>query len=209
MVRLTGPGLAQKASGSIAGSVIFSSAKGRPYLKLHRNPKQPRSYAQVAIRAMMAFLSSQWAALSAAEKSTWQELADQRNIPPINAYQAHNLDRWRRYLGPTQAYPATEIGTDASLYYITTTGKPLSVEVEYKIGTLNQTWAMLISHSATAPPVPNWDNLRHAHANPAPAIYKFTLRPFTPGMHWFAFQQTLTTGKIDPSIQWRSACVTD
>ena len=39
MVRLKGPGLASKASGSIANTLIFSNWKGKPYLKKH--PRLP------------------------------------------------------------------------------------------------------------------------------------------------------------------------
>ena len=57
MVKLTGPAIAQGAAGQLAGELIFSDWKGRAYLKKHRKPKQPRTPPQLAMCAMLRFLS--------------------------------------------------------------------------------------------------------------------------------------------------------
>lgn len=105
MVKLTGPGLATKATGGLADALIFSSSKGRAYLKTKRKPKQPRTGAQIGMRAMMKFLAPAWSLTPGRDPTTWSDLATEAAISPFNAYLGYNLERWRNADPPTINYP--------------------------------------------------------------------------------------------------------
>ena len=77
MVKLQAPCLSLEASGSLAGALVFSKWKGRPYCRSLVTPANPRSGGQVGMRAMFKFLSQKWDAIAAGPKATWEDRADQ------------------------------------------------------------------------------------------------------------------------------------
>lgn len=108
MVKLTGPGNSHYASGKLAASLIFSKSAKGAYLKAFAKPKQPRTDAQIAPRAMTKFLSQVWSTLTDAQKATWQHSADVLNLAPYHAFLKENQLRWRTFRTPTQEFPAAE-----------------------------------------------------------------------------------------------------
>jgi Family of unknown function (DUF6266) len=106
MAKVTGPLMSLDASGSIASTITFSKWKGRPYVRNLVKPSNPRTNAQTAQRAMFAFLSQQWAAITDPDKATWQAMADALKASPFNGYQKYNMDRWTQLEYPTMALPA-------------------------------------------------------------------------------------------------------
>lgn len=93
-MKVTGPGFSFDASGSIGGTLVYSKWKGRNYVRTLVTPSNPRSTGQTAQRAMLAFLSQTWAALTTGQQATWNEEADALTISPFNAYVRSNLRRW-------------------------------------------------------------------------------------------------------------------
>lgn len=158
MVKLKGPGLAAGAAGQLGGQLIFSNWKATAYLKKHRRPKQPRTAKQISMRAVLAFLSSEWSGLSDADKATWLDLAAARNIPPSNAYLAYNLERWRRFKFPSTAHPATE--TDGSTYLtdLYATGGVRHARVGLTITNPRDGWGLFLHRNLGGQFDPTWDN---------------------------------------------------
>lgn len=109
MVKLKGPGMARDASGSLAETVIFSNWKGKSYLKLHQKPKQPRTQKQLAMRAIVNFITKIWKSLPAADPTSWTPLAAELNVSNINACLAYNLERWRGFHYPATLFPGNEV----------------------------------------------------------------------------------------------------
>lgn len=109
MVKVTAPALSLDASGSVAGTMVFSKWKGRNYVRSLVKPKNPRSGAQTGVRAMFAFLSQIWAGILAAHQNTWQDRADAGTFSLFNAFMQGNALRWRNYLTPSKATPAAEL----------------------------------------------------------------------------------------------------
>lgn len=114
MVKVNGPMMSMSASGTLNKTVTFSIWKGRPYARTHVIPSNPKSDAQTGRRAMMRFLSQNWAALTTAEKATWETLADQLVALPFNAYVSFNMKLWHNFKPPTQETPPglTNAGSD-------------------------------------------------------------------------------------------------
>ncbi|KKL03779.1 hypothetical protein LCGC14_2622690, partial [marine sediment metagenome] len=95
MVKVNAPAMSLDASGSLAGALTFSKWKGRNYVRQLVRPSNPRSGGQVGVRAMFKFLSQIWAGLAPADKTSWEDRADDKVISPFNAFMGYNQFRWR------------------------------------------------------------------------------------------------------------------
>src|SRR5438093_1232926 len=121
MAVVSGPLLSLGASGQLGGAIVFSSWKGRPVVRQLVTPSNPQSAKQVARRAMMAFLTKNWAALAGANKASWNTLAKATNISPFNAYVAHDQQLWTQFSPPTSYYQHAA-GVAATTAVVTATG---------------------------------------------------------------------------------------
>lgn len=197
------------AGGTLADQLIFSNWKGRAYVKRHRAPKQPRSPGQVAMRAMMSFLSAEWIKLIPENKADWQPLADQTAISPFNAFLGHNLQRWARFAGPSKIYPVPEYNTSATTTPLVLYGLRHAIRVTYTVTAVEKGWANNIHHvPGTGQPI-HYDDLLHAEPCPGPADKDFIIRGLTPGLHWLAKNCFTTRGYRRPELDYGFATVTD
>jgi hypothetical protein len=101
-MKTVGPMFSLGASGTIGGVITMATWKGRPYARIRVTPSNPRSAGQTASRAMMAFLSQQWAALDSGAKASWAELGQQGSYSPFNAFVKANMNYWAQYQMPGQ-----------------------------------------------------------------------------------------------------------
>lgn len=209
MVKLTGPGLARAAGGSVAGQLTFSNWKGKPYLKKLTKPKQPRTQGQVAMRAILAFLSPEWSIISAAARATWMDLAHLDQISPFNAYLKENLKRWRSFLRPSWYYPATEDGPIGTIPTTTATGAVRTIHCTADVSYLGECWAYSIYHAEHGTDWPRWHKLRHIMPIHTTGLHECTLTGFPPGTHWLAFNRSNRRGNRAGAIIFRCAIVTD
>ena len=106
MARVSGPLFSFDASGTVAGAVVFSKWRGRPYVRRHAIPSNPMAPKQVAVRTMFAFLSREWQGLDPATvQDTWTDPATAKNFSKFNAYVAANMTSWKHGEYPSQVYP--------------------------------------------------------------------------------------------------------
>lgn len=110
MVLVTGPLGGFAASGSLAGSLVFSSWKGRAYVRRLVTPSNPKSGLQVGVRSMFKFLAQNWAGLDTIDQDTWDARAAATVISPFNAFMSLNQTRWRNFQMPGQVDPITNTG---------------------------------------------------------------------------------------------------
>lgn len=209
MVKLTGPALAHQAAGQLARELTFSTNKGRAYLKRHRTPRQPRTKAQSAPRAMLSFLSAAWKEIPNDRQNTWLELAAPREITPHNAYLAYNLDRWRNFKAPSQSYPATETHQYSSWQDHVVTGMPLAVRHLITYDYQYDGWGFVIHHLDSAADGRRCGNLCHAIRTPTPGDYNYVLRGLQPGLHYFMTVPFSIDGKMMVYDWLRTATVTN
>lgn len=123
MVRCKGPVASIAASGSIGRALIFSENKGRRYLKKLTKPKQPRTDAQLAQRAISKWISSRWSTLSASVMAAWAAYGETVHLPAYQAFLKLNLTRWATYKAPSLAYPPTEAAPVAVFPSLTPTAR--------------------------------------------------------------------------------------
>lgn len=118
MVRVKAPLMSLDASGTVGKSIVFSSWKGRSYVRRHAIPSNPKSGLQVGIRSVFGFLTQHFAYLTPAELAIWKAQAEAKNLTPLNALIADGVERARRNLGwrsdpsdedPVEVNPPTDL----------------------------------------------------------------------------------------------------
>jgi len=103
MASVKAPFFGLDASGTIAGSIVMSKWKGRNYVRRHAIPSNPNSEAQIGVRALMRFISQDYANLSQPEIDEWLALATGDQITPMNAQVRDAMNRakigegWRKF----------------------------------------------------------------------------------------------------------------
>lgn len=108
MAHLKGPLLSEEAHGTLSKLLTYQKNNKRNALKRWNKPRDPKSNAQLSIRAMNGYLSSEWSNLSAAYQATWEPLAQRPKYAPYHAYLKFNMQRWRHFLPPALQYPPTD-----------------------------------------------------------------------------------------------------
>lgn len=159
MVKVTGPLNSEGASGSIGKALTISSYKGKAYIRRHVTPKNPNSPAQLAMRAMLSFLASQWATLTPADQATWTTLAEQTGIEPFNAYVAHNQARWHRLKTPTKTYPDTPSPPTPNAPVVTAAGDVHHASLDIVPGLHPPDWGYTIHRQKGGAFLLQWSNL--------------------------------------------------
>lgn len=208
MVKLQGPAMSQGAAGKLGGSLVFANSPRGPYAKKLTAPKQPRSIAQISIRAMVKFLSQNWALISSADQTTWDAIAQKTSIASYHAYLGHNAKRWRNQRSPTEIYPAAELAAISTDYTLTAFAGVRRARIRMRnTGTPTNIWIHLLFHSLTAGATTDWQNLIHVQLletssvnvifNHTPIIaarhYYTTVVAVQDGRSNFAFTQTSNT----------------
>lgn len=93
MALVNGPLFSLSASGQLGEALVYSSWKGIAYVRTYVVPANPRSLAQRVTRAVMKFISEQWASIDAADQASWATLAAQGGYSEFNAYGSNNVGR--------------------------------------------------------------------------------------------------------------------
>jgi hypothetical protein len=158
MARTTGPLMSFDASGSLAGTLVFSKWKGRPYVRQLVTPANPNSETQVSVRAMMRFLSQTWAAIVSMNQATWEPQAQAGSFSPFNAYTKTNLIGWKENKAPSEMYPATRAGTLATTPAIAATGFTRYASIQYTQGGITVNWGLILCRSLTMGFTPSFAN---------------------------------------------------
>ena len=159
MVKLAGPMFSMDASGTIGNAVTFSKSKGRPYARTRVIPSNPKTGPQVGIRAMLKFLSQEWAGLSSVNKATWETRAKATNISEFNAFVSYNLTRWRSFTSPSKEDPAAEAGTTPAAPTTTISTGVRQLQLSIADGEDAPNWGWLVYRSTTSGFTPAYSNL--------------------------------------------------
>lgn len=95
MAVVTGPLLSIGASGSIAKTQVYSKWKGRPYVRQHVVPANPRSTDQTLTRSVFSFLNSVWKVSPAEFQEAWTAFASGKVLTNRNAFLQQNISLLR------------------------------------------------------------------------------------------------------------------
>lgn len=191
MVKLSAPCMSLGASGTLADAITFASWKGRAYARERVIPSNPQSALQVAMRAMLKFLSQAWTSVGSTPKGTWADRADAGRYSPFNAYVSANQRRHREFQPPSQTDPAPETGTLPVMTLDSAVGGVRSVDLTFTMTTVNDAWGIMIFRSPTGTyatslatliaviPAPGVGAYVYTDSVPAPGTYHYDARAFT------------------------------
>lgn len=159
MVKVIGPLGGFDASGSLAGSIVFSKWKGRNYVRRLVKPSNPKSPGQVGVRSMWKFLAQNWAGLTPASQATWNTAADRKVVSPFNAYMSLNQFNWRNFLAPSHEDPPTRAETEDVILTFTATAGVRQITIALAGTGINpDDWGYMIFRDLTTGFTPSVSN---------------------------------------------------
>ena len=185
MATVKGPLFSLGASGTLAGAIVFSTWKGRPYVREHVVPANPRSQAQLGVRQMLKFLSQYWDSLTPAEQADWEEPAAVTNISPFNAFVAYNQSAWAQFLSPSIAYPATRTDTAGTITFDSVGALVRSLLITVTVTVLADNWGVLIFRDLTTAFTPSRNNAVAAIPALSAATFTWLDVPLPAGVEQF------------------------
>lgn len=185
MATTKGPLFSLDATGTVGGAIVFSHWKGRNVVRRHAVPANPKSGGQLGVRAMMKFLSQQWAGLTAGEQTTWDDPAAAPNISPFNAYVSTSMKRWGVYDGPTQAYPAALGDTAGTLLNEAATAQSRAILLDIDVSVLADNWGIIIHRDPITAFTPSRQNAVEIIAGLSAASFTFLDFPLIVGVEQF------------------------
>ncbi len=211
MTKVFAPALSLDASGTIGDAITFSKWKGRHYIRQRVIPANPKSGLQVGFRSMFAFLAQNWAALTAPNKATWNDLADAAVISNFNAYMGANQDRWRRFNSPTVQTPATE--TDSVGTYTAgtpaATGGVASIVIAHTIDLLiNENWGLMIFKGTTGFSTALSNCVAVILSDTVDVAYSFLDSPLAAATYYYNCRLFTLDGVMGPELGEISAAAT-
>lgn len=185
MARVTGPLMSVSASGKFAGSMVFTTWKGRPVVRQLVTPANPKSAKQLGVRAMMSFLSQAWAGLAAGEKDDYNDGASSKSISPFNEFLSQNLAAWQNFVTPSKNWPAESASTGLTVTTQTLTGGVGFCTIEITPSGSTAIWGMLIFRSTAEITVPSWVNCIAAIAADGANAVQYVDSPLAAGTYHY------------------------
>lgn len=196
------------ASGTLGSTITFARKGGTPYVRQHVIPHNPRSAGQTGNRAMWRFLSQNWAAISQANKDTWQVLADSKSGQPFNAYMSKNQSDWRQFQTPEQTYPRSNSGTLGSIVSNTVTGGVGQVTGLVTYDTIDDNWGIAIFRSDTTSFSTGVDNCVKIILADQVGAFPWTDSPVAAGTWFYNFRSFTDEGVVSAEEGELTATVT-
>lgn len=208
MVRVNGPAFSLEASGQLAGALVFSKWKGRPYIRELVKPSNPKSGGQVGIRSMLAFLTKDWQNIGSTPQGSWQDRADAKVISPFNAYVGYNVARWRDFLAPTRTDPEGTADNQATLGTLAAVAGVRSITVTQPVTTANEGWGIAFFRSPTTTFSTSYDKCKHVGKISGTADVVFVDGPLAPGTYYYMIRPFTWDGQLGSESSEVNATVT-
>jgi len=187
MVKVYGPMMSMNASGKLADAVVFSSWKGRNYVRQLVTPSNPKSAGQTGVRAMFKFLAQNWAGLSSSHQATWDARAAETSISPFNAFMGYNQARWRNFTGPSWDYPAAAELQQCTFAAASATAGVRQITIAKEVTAQNNGWALGIHRDLETAFTPTFANCIAVIFAQAPAVYSYVDTPLVPDQYFYNF----------------------
>lgn len=109
------PGMSLDCSGKFGGAIVFAKWKGRPYIRQLVKPSNPKTDAQIGVRAGMKFLGPGWSALSASEQATFDAPAQAAQVTSFNIYSKVGQTNLGQDKGPQNEYAPAQVTLASSV----------------------------------------------------------------------------------------------
>jgi len=158
MAKVTGPLMSLSASGTVANTIVFSTWKGRPYVREHVVPHNPKTAGQIGVRANFAGCVALYKALSDGNKALWTAQGKITSTTGLNAMikvAQKNLEMAKGIPDIPDPVPATVPGPPAIGLSPSVAGKQVTLEWMQGSGGTPYTFMLHRSKSAQFTPVPS------------------------------------------------------
>lgn len=202
MARVQGPLFSLGASGKLAGAVVYATWKGRAYVRELVKPANPKSDKQLSVRAMLRFLSQEWAGIGDTAQVSWTDLAAADVISTFNAYIKKNLLRWRNFIGIGQDADPAAGDTGPSNGVAAAAGGVRMATITMPVTTENDAWGLAIFRKTASAVTPAFDNLVAVKPYDGTNDIVFVDTPLDPETYHYDFysitKDALFTDETDP-----------
>jgi len=144
MAKATAPLLSFSASGQIAKTQVYSSWKGRPYVRRHVNPANPQTSEQTKTRSVFSWLQNVYKFMGPEMAAAWEAYAKGQVMTARNAFSKANLATLRPIttLAGLLASPGNLGGLPAASITVTGGSGTLTVAATAPTGTITG-WTLL------------------------------------------------------------------
>lgn len=180
--------------------MVFSSWKGRPYVRSHVRPSNPKSGGQVGVRSLFKFISQSWAPILEASQATWEPRADQGVVSTFNAYMGYNQSRWRDFLAPSTADPAAETDTPATTGTIAAVAGVRSATLTIPVSSADDGWGVMAFRSLSTGFSTAFDNLIGASLINSTEDVVIVDTPLTPATYFYNFREFTLDGQLGAEL---------
>ena len=195
MATTKGPLMSLAAKGKIGDVMVFSSWKGRSYVRGLTKGANPMSTMQIAVRSCFSFLAPQWAALTVPQKDTWINPAAADNIPKFQAYMAGGLEANRNFLTPSKVFPYDPGGPIGGISAMIATPGIRQITLHFQTTAFGVTnWGIVINRSLTTPFTPSLANQYALIPCASNSTADFVDSPLEPGTYYYDAKPFNLTG---------------
>ena len=156
MAKVTGPLMSMTASGTLGDAIVFSTWKGRPYVRQHVKPANPKSAGQIAIRAVFAGSVAIYKSLNAITQATWIALGASMSITALNAFVQTSIKRFGDGGGPLNEpdQSGDAVLLPPTFHSPTVAGKQVSINITAPAGIIPMAYFVYRSKTAAFSPSP-------------------------------------------------------
>jgi hypothetical protein len=151
--------MSSEASGTAGGELVFSTWKGRAYVRRRTTPTDPHSPAQLSYRTMFTYLTKLYPTVELYYGEQWQPLALELGVSRANAFLKYNLERWAQFKPVSWYYPATEEGTPGDAPTVTPTSGQHNARLLIHFANPENTELTYIFRKLDSAPTPGTDTL--------------------------------------------------
>lgn len=208
MAKVQGPLFSLGASGKLGGAIVYAIWKGRAYVRELVKPANPKSDKQLSVRAMMKWLSQEWAGIGGTAQDSWEDLADADVVSPFNAYIKKNLRRWRNFLGVGQDSTPDAGDTGPVHGAAAAVGGVRMATVTMAMTTLNDAWGLAIFRKTAGAVTPAFDNLVAIRPYDGTNDVVFVDTPLDPETYHYDFYSITKDGLFTDETDAVNAVVT-
>lgn len=147
MARVSGPLLSLGASGQIANTQVYSTWKGRPYVRRYVIPANPQSSEQTLTRNTFNWLQNVWRYMPSGALDAWNAYANTNRFTAANGFIKQNLPGLREEtdLANIVLSPASGGGIPATAMVLT--GGALQITVTLTAPSLPTGWTIIAAHA--------------------------------------------------------------
>lgn len=196
MVKLIGPAFSNDARGTLADLLSFAKTGNTNYVKLRTVPTDRKTPPQISVRAMMTWLSQQWAAISTANKATWTPATEHAALSNFNAYTRANQRAHRKSQTVYQMHPPTYTPPADPIVWFARVGRPRHVYIIMREDTIhNDNWGIAIHRSLSSGFTPAFHNFVAAAPSGRGANVHFYDIPLAPATYYYRLRGFSTHGR--------------